>query len=67
MAGARSSQLDSDQGVSSSQKTKKKRKQTLQDAAAEKFKAVEEEDDDAGTEIGFDNGNNLLDDDQVNR
>ena len=67
MAGARSSQLDSDQGVISSQKTKKKRKQTLQDAAAEKFKAVEEEDDDAGTEIGFDNGNNLLDDDQVNR
>lgn len=39
----------------------------MQDAAAEKFKAVEEEDDDAGTEIGFDNGNNLLDDDQVNR
>lgn len=67
MAGARGSQLDSDQGVNNSQKIQKKRKQTVQNAVVEKFKSVEEEDDDAGTEIGFDNGNNLLDDDQVNR
>lgn len=39
----------------------------MQDDVARQFRAVEEEDDDAGTEIGFDNGNNLLDDDKLNR